>query len=626
MAQSQEPASIIGMGSPATAQAVPEENWSTTIGTKEVPKVPRPDAPPSALPPETVGTSLQARALADYLAKPGLEIDKVQDIIGPHINAELGAYGAGRTQHEQEMYEESMRNALDVEEGAHIREKYYFEDLRTHEFAGQKHWLEGETTTPLGKDWNDAFVYYPNLGNYWKKTEPFTGSNTFGQAAWNAVKRDNPAVNIYRFAEKLIASGSASKEETSKILNARIELLEGIPFDKRNYILNLPTLEIAIKESERVRHTNFMALKAANTHGGKQMMGEMAGFVMDPTTWFVGGALWKGYSVSANVARRIPALAALAARPTPLTTKMAKWALGGAFEEAVTMAPRWMADPTFETREYTTQIAWSAAFAGFMPLAFVAGKRGFGYVPEAHESMMFHLQQWGVERAVRQAAAFPGQLRQSGLREPGTAFRAAGEQASAAIDARARTVRAHSDRRRMRNAAQQDLASASNDAPNLADAQASNLDNLGDAALRRGSYQASQAVIKTVAGTLAAAIMGPGPAAMLVLAFAQKDPLAIALKAVIKAGKMSDPGTTRRKMYDVASKASDSALSRRVIEATAPLRPGAGGAEELFEDAAEFLGDFVTARAKEIAAKGKAAQDRLAELRRRSEENGVCPT
>jgi hypothetical protein len=494
-----------------------------------------------------------------------------------------------------------------------VMSRYQYEDVSQESpMKYPPHFMIGKTDTPYGRDWNRAHKIMPGIANYWEPKVPYTADNSFGEQMWQSVQQNSMVSNAHRMLDQVSEGLARNTEDELKIYEQKDEILFGVDPKHHDYILTQPTYDLALREAGRVRQTQKWDMLSANTGAGTQALAGAAGFILNPTDWIPSIAVAKIGALGLNAAARIPYLAAQIAKPTSLVTKSLVFAAAGGFEEAVRMAPRWASDPTYQMNEYATNIALGTAFSGAMPAVFMGAKRGLGYIPEAHETMTYHLNQWGVDRAVRQALTFPGQLRDTGLGDIGTAVRRSKEIAQQQVDANWRDISVHSERRRARVATAEDLNSPSNRLDASEEVTRSNIDSIADGAMRRTRVGWTQTAMTGAVSVTATAVLGPGPAILLAGMVANRDPIALAMKAALIAGKNAPPATTRNNLYKIAAAASDSRLSKYILEKTQPLR-GTEGTTEAFEEGAEWLSD-------RIAESTRRAQDRASEVyaRRRS--------
>jgi len=412
-------------------------------------------------------------------------------------------------------------------------------------------------STRYAEDFNEALKYSPSMRKDWTPEPEWTSGNTFGQALWNSMKRDSWLGNIGRLTDQAIAGTQQSEINDGLIWDNQEALVHGISPIYHDDILQAPTFGLAKRESNRIRLREAALKREHNTHIGKTIAADMAGFFLDPTNLIPGYGIVKGIAL----AKRMSSIAVL--RGVAASSKgrqMAGFATVGAFEEAIRMAPRYASDPTFETMEYMENIAMSAAFSGILPAVFGGVQAGLRKLPALNDDMQRNLHSWGVDVGVRQAMRFPGELKETGFADPGTAARKAKEKAQDSVDAKVKEFNKTAEKKKAKEAIDEDMSGETPSNEKLMGWMEEKLDQAGDAAIKRLKHKLKRTVASAAGVAVATGIAGPIGGVVAAAFFTNKDYLAAGLKLALKHKK------ERRVAYDAAVSAGDHEAAAEILK------------------------------------------------------------
>ena len=438
------------------------------------------------------------------------------------------------------------------------------------------------TKTRYGQNMQKALAVSPRMRRHWTPTPEHTTQNGFLEGIWESAKRDSFIGNTARWIDQIANNAQRNFADQKLIYDNREELLHGISPEYHEAILNAGTFDLAVRESQRIRHREDQIKREYNQSIGKSLVSDLMGFMIDPTNLLPGYGMLKGVSV----ARRMNALGTI--KNVAASSKMQQvgaLTAAGAFEEAIRMAPRFASDPTFEANNYMEGIAMSAAFSGFLPVAIGGVRRGIDIAPDAYADIKNHLHAWGVDVGVRQAMRFPSELKQTGFKDPGTALRKSKEFAQDRVGQNVHEVNA----RNMKKEVDQKTKDLKGETPNssgVVDSALDMFDRAGDAAIGRVKVKLKRGAQATAATAVTAAVAGPVPAAIVAGMFANRDYLAIALKAGVKAKR------SRRAAYDLAKSTGDEAKAAEILR-EARQTGGKPTAAQTAEAAQEMILDAV---------------------------------
>ena len=413
--------------------------------------------------------------------------------------------------------------------------------------------------------YNSAIRANPALRKTWIDHEQneMTEGFSFPEAVWNSIIRDSFIGNSYRVLDQTIEELNRTDKHAVAIWDARETLTVGISPQYHDDILNAPTIDLAIRESQRIRNREIKLKKEYNTHMGKSLVADIAGFMLDPSNLLPGYGMLKTY----NLATRTKALGALQnIAASSKAQQMSTLAAAGAFEEAIRMAPRYASDPTFEVNNYMEGIAMSAAFSGLLPLVFGGIGSGVGrlteILPNAANDIGAISHAYGMDVGVRQAMRFPGKLKETGFKDPGTALRKSKEAAQDAVNTKVKEVNARTNTRQFNDALTQDMAGDAPSNNKIVSWIDDQLDKAGNTALDRAKLKLRRAGVSTAATLGAAAVGGPLAGITTAALFANKDYLAIAAKVAIRKKNI------RRAGYDAAITAGDTKRATDILRET----------------------------------------------------------
>lgn len=422
------------------------------------------------------------------------------------------------------------------------------------------HPMEGREATQYGQDFNRALEASPEMRSYWTPEPEHQTENSMARAIWESAKRDSFIGNIARWADQQIAETERNTVDEDLIWGAKEELTHNISPEYHSEILNAPTMGLALREANRIRHREEQIRREHHQSIGKTLVADIAGFIIDPTNLLPGYGMLKGV----QLARRMNAITALQTlQRSSKMTQMGVLTAAGAFEEAIRMAPRWASDPTYETNNYMEGIVMSAAFSGLLPAAFggikAGARRGADILPNALNDINATLHAYGVDVGVRQAMRFPGQLKETGFKDPGTALRKSKELAQDAVDVKVKEVNARTNTRQFNDSLAEDMAGDAPSNNKMVGWMEDQLDRAGDAALSRAKIKLHRAGVATTATMGAAALGGPLAGIATAALFANKDYLAIAAKVAIRKKNI------RRAGYDAAITAGDTKRATEIL-------------------------------------------------------------
>ena len=466
-------------------------------------------------------------------------------------------------------------------------------NIREREVPPQlPHSMEGKTDTPYGRDYQFALEVSPSLRNEHIEYE-HTTENSLGVAIWESMKRDSFIGNVTRWIDNVSAEMHRNRADEKRIWDYKDELTHGISPEYHRDIVTAPTWELAIRESQRIRHREEQLKREYNQSFGKSLVADALGFMLDPSNLLPGYGMLKGVQL-ANRASTMSTLGRFA--QSTKMQKMGSLAAAGAFEEAVRMAPRYASDPTFEANEYYAGIAMSAAMSGLMPAAFSVGRSGVGRlankIPEAAADIRNSMHAHGVDVAVRQAMSFPSALKETGFKDPGTALRKSKEAAQDKVSQKVNELNARSGQKEFEATIKDDLSGESPTTSKAVQWMESKIDQAGDAAIERMKLKAkrtAQGGAAVAAGTVVAGPLGGVAAATL---FANRDWIQLAGKAAVRARNK------RRLAYDAAISAGDKEGAARILR-EARTTPRAT-AEQTLEIAQEEVASAVENAKKRI--------------------------
>ena len=451
------------------------------------------------------------------------------------------------------------------------------QDLVVHRDQPQRY---VELTPDTGDEQFDAAIRAnPSLRQTWVGGEnrEFTEDFSFGEAIWNGVVRDGITGNTIRVLDQVISELDRSDAHAINIWEAKESLTIGISPEYHADILNAPTMDLAIRESQRIRARELAIKKEYNTHVGKSLAADVVGFVVDPLNLLPGAAVMKGLSV----ARRTNAIGALkGVAASSKGEKMATLAVAGAFEEAIRMAPRYASDPTFEVNNYMEGIAMGAAFAGFLPVAFSGIKGGILRLPALNDDIQRHLHNWGMDVAVRQAMRFPSKLKETGFKDPGTALRKSKESAQDAVNKKVKEFNKTTEKRKATEAIREDLKGETPSNSRLMQWAESKLDQAEKVAQERLKLKVKRIVQAAVATTVGGVVAGPLGVATAAALFANRDYIAIGAKFALK------KKLQRRVAYNAAVAAGDDKAAAAILRG-ARTKP-------TLEDAVEEISESIS--------------------------------
>ena len=426
--------------------------------------------------------------------------------------------------------------------------------------------------TKHAKEFNEALKYSPSMRRDWTPEPEWTSGNTFGQAVWNSMKRDSFIGNSGRLLDQKIAETQRNSVDENLIWDSREALLDGISPQYHAEILNAPTFGLARRESSRVRSREQAIKREHNTHMGKTLAADIAGFILDPTNLLPGYGILKGIALAKRTSS-LSVLQGIAA--SSKGRQMADFAAIGAFEEAIRMAPRYASDPTFEVNEYMEGIAMSAAFSGLLPIAFSGIRGGINKLPALHDDIQKHLHTWGMDVGVRQAMRFPGQLKETGFKDPGTALRKAKEIAQDAVNKKVKEFNKTTERRKVNDAIREDFKGETPTNNKFMEWAESKLDTVGDVAIKRSKLKVKILAQATAATTVGGVVAGPVGAIAAAALFSNRDYIALGARLALRKRKQ------RRIAYNAAVAAGDDTAAAAILRSAKTKPTVADTVEEL---------------------------------------------